>query len=408
MSNRSDDRLAHVPSLDGVRAIAAYCVIATHAGFNSGRSLDDGPFAPVLARLDFGVTLFFLLSGYLLFQPYVAAEVAGTARPNVASFWWRRVLRILPAYWMAVTFTLLLLSTRRARGDDWWSYLVLVQTYNGHNVDPSLTQMWTLAVEIAFYAVLPFLGVIGAHLSGKRSAVAGQLRLIGGLMLAGLLGNLIARAISGDASTGLLWLPAYLDWFGLGMFLALARCVAAEGHPWRRTLGAWASAPGTCWVIGALLFWSATLPLAGPRTLVPASGWEWTIRHYLYGGAAFFFLLPIMLAEAGWIRRILGNTVARWLGAISYGVYLWHLALLLAIQRWLGWRTFGGHFTELFLLAAICSTVVAGLSWHLIERPLLRRFSHPWRTKAQPSKDENAQRQQANDLHPTAATERVG
>jgi peptidoglycan/LPS O-acetylase OafA/YrhL len=59
-------------------------------------------------------------------------------------------------------------------------------------------------------------------------------------------------------------------------------------------------------------------------------------------------------------------------------VYLWHLPLLIAIQRWFGWATFSGHFWALLVLTSVSSTVVAALSWYLVEQPLLRRFSRPW------------------------------
>jgi peptidoglycan/LPS O-acetylase OafA/YrhL len=151
-------------------------------------------------------------------------------------------------------------------------------------------------------------------------------------------------------------------------------------HPmWRRMFGEWAHAPATCWVMAGLLYWMSTLPVAGPRNLLPASSWEWTTKHVLYGLAAFFLLLPVTLATAPWMRRLLGNPVVAWLGVVSYGVYLWHLALLMAIQRWLGWRTFGGHFWALFVLTSIAATTIAAISWYLVERPLLRRFSRPWR-----------------------------
>ena len=64
-----------------MRALAAYGVLATHAGFNTGRSLDAGPFAPLLARLDFGVTVFFLLSGFLLYRPFALAALTGRPAP---------------------------------------------------------------------------------------------------------------------------------------------------------------------------------------------------------------------------------------------------------------------------------------------------------------------------------------
>jgi peptidoglycan/LPS O-acetylase OafA/YrhL len=392
---------AHIATLDGVRAVAAYGVIATHVGFNSGRSLDDGPFAPALARLDFGVTLFFLLSGFLLFRPFTAAAIADTPGPRIGSFWWRRALRILPAYWLVIAITLALLTTRSVSGHEWRSYLLLTQTYNSGNVDPSLTQMWTLAVEISFYAALPILAVLTRRLS-RRGEFNGQLVLLAAMAGGALLANVLAHSLSGDASVQLLWLPANLDWFALGMLLAVASCAPAT-VAWVTTLRQWASVPGTCWLVGALLFWLSTLPLAGPRNLLPTSAWEWTIKHYLYGAAAFAFMLPVVLGSARWLHQLLGNPVARWLGSISYGVYLWHLALLIAIQRGLGWKSFSGHFFELYVLTALAATGAAAASWYLLERPLLRRFSRPWRPGRRRTGEDDGNRDQANALDAGAA-----
>jgi len=397
----------HVPTLDGLRAVAAYGVIATHVGFQSGRALDNGPFAPLLARLDFGVTLFFLLSGFLLFRPFAAAAIDDAPAPHLGSFWWRRALRIAPAYWVVVAVTLGLLTTRPSSGADRWSYLLLIQTYDSHNVDSSLVQMWTLAVEISFYAILPILSSLGRRVFAHVPAVSGQLSLVASMAFAALAANVTAHVVSGDLSSQLLWLPSYLDWFGLGMLLAIASCLPVDYARWRGVLGSLADAPGTCWTGGVLLFWLATLPLGGPRNLLPATGWEWTSKHYLYGGAAFLFLLPVVLGSSQWMRRLLGNPVISWLGSISYGVYLWHLALLIAIQRWMGWRIFGGHFFALYLLTAMASTVAAAASWYLLERPLLRRFSRPWRPGGRGSSEQDRKRKQANTLDAGAVGQRM-
>ena len=393
----------HVAALDGVRAIAAYGVIATHAGFVSGRAQDNGPFAPLLSRLSFGVTLFFLLSGFLLFRPFAAAAIDSRRGPAVGSFWWRRFLRIAPAYWLAVSVTLAFISNRHASGSDWLNYLLLTQTYTGHDVDPSLTQMWTLVVEISFYACLPVLSVVTRRIF-RRAELTGQLCLVAGLYLAALATDLVMHAVYGVYATGLLWLPAYLDWFALGMFLAIASCVPAERGRWRRILDRWAQYPGTCWVVGALLFWLSLLPLAGPMQLSPPTTWEWTLRHQLFGGAAFFLLLPVTLGHAAWIPRVLGNRVMSWLGNISYGVYLWHLGLLLALQRALGWRLFAGHFLALYVLTAASATAAAALSWHIVERPLLRWFSRPWRRGTE---DEQGQRREHDQLRTGAVAQSV-
>jgi peptidoglycan/LPS O-acetylase OafA/YrhL len=380
-SHRADgmaSRREHMTSLDGVRAVAAYGVVATHAGFASGSSLHAGPVAAVLSRLTFGVTLFFLLSGFLLFQPFVEAALGQAEAPSALRFWWRRLVRIMPAYWLAVLITLAWLSTARATAADWLSYLTLSQTYTGHLVNPSTTQMWTLAVELSFYAVLPLLGLMTRQ-ACRMLGTRGALCLLGLLVVASAAWDVAVRARYGPASRAMLWLPSYLDWFALGMLLAVAVRTPVQ-WAWRRRLGEWAQYPGTCWIAGALLYWLATSPAAGPRDLTPATGWEWFIQHYLFGAAAFFFLLPLVLGDRQrWPDALLGNRVSRWLGEISYAVYLWHLGLLLTIQRWLGWPTFGGHFLALFGMAIVASTAVAAVSWHVVERPLLRHLTGRWR-----------------------------
>jgi peptidoglycan/LPS O-acetylase OafA/YrhL len=372
------------PELDGVRAVAAYAVLATHAGFASGRSLDDGPFAPLLARFDFGVTLFFLLSGFVIYRPFVVASLRGDPLPATRRFYLRRAARILPAYWLAVAVTLALLSTRPARLSDWLSYLSLLQTYTGHDLDPGLTQMWTLSVELSFYALVPLLAMLvlgGWRRAGTTatspplapaSLARRHLALIGSLCALAVCFGLLGTLTSAFGADSLVWLPANLDWFALGMLLALLS--AAEGldalGPLRQ-LSEIARAGGSCWVAAGLVFWFALLPVAGPRSLVVLTGWQWSTKHYLYALCALLILLPLTLAPGQRIGRWLAWRPLHDLGVISYGVYLWHLPLLIAIQRWLGYRTFGGHFLILFGTAALAATVAATVSWHLVEKRVI-------------------------------------
>lgn len=369
----------HFDALDGMRALAAYGVVATHTAFASGRVVSSSPWAPFLARLDFGVTLFFLLSGFLLYRPFASAAMTGRPAPDLGRFYLRRAARILPPYWVAVVVTLAVISDRPAVAGDWASYLTLTQTYNDHNVDPSLTQMWTLAVEISFYAILPLLAWFArGSRSGNPQAARRQLTLIGVLVAIAVAADIVGHRAP-DGLRSLLWLPANLDWFAAGMFLAVVSALpaAAPGSAVGRAgvikirLREFAMAPGTCWLIGMLLFWLATLPLGGPRDLTPPSAWEWTIKHWLYSFAAFALLMPLVLGDGGVIGRLLSTSPMKLLGELSYGVYLWHLGLLLAIQRALGQRTFGGHFWQLYLLTAVSATVVAGLSWFGFERRLM-------------------------------------
>src|SRR5436190_14296516 len=90
---------SRLPALDAVRAIGAIGVLAYHVAFNTGLST-HGTWNGVLARLDVGVALFFVLSGFLLFRPYALAAATGGTRPSTPRYLWRRAVRILPAYWL--------------------------------------------------------------------------------------------------------------------------------------------------------------------------------------------------------------------------------------------------------------------------------------------------------------------
>jgi peptidoglycan/LPS O-acetylase OafA/YrhL len=318
---------------------------------------------------------------------------------GLRDFWRRRAVRILPAYWLAIIGALTVLTTLHTSPLHWASYLLLVQGYSRMPIDNTLSQMWTLAVEISFYAILPLLfRISGRFGSDRRRQGVG---LVIGMTLAAIIGNVTVHGVSGHSSIALLWMPLYLDWFALGIVLALL--VVHENRParWQLAPLRWAQSTVTCWVVGGLLFWLSTLPLGVPRSLAPATAWQWTLQHELFGAAAFFLLLPLVVGHERWTDRLLGNRVATWFGEISYGVYLWHLGLLLAIQRWLGFAPFSGHFVELYLVTAASATVVAALSWHLVERPLLQRFSRSWRrpTGSERPRQDDADRHEAQPLH---------
>lgn len=117
------------PTLTSVRAVGAIMVVLTHAAFNTGR-INDGWTGAMLARFDFGVTIFFVLSGFLLSRPWFLARALGTPPPSVRHYLWKRGLRILPLYWVVVVAALLFDPANRGSDwRDWLGDLTLTQLY---------------------------------------------------------------------------------------------------------------------------------------------------------------------------------------------------------------------------------------------------------------------------------------
>jgi peptidoglycan/LPS O-acetylase OafA/YrhL len=376
-----DSRAQRFPALDGMRALACYAVIATHVGFATGTSIGSGVAAPWLSRLDAAVPIFLVLSGFLLYRPFVVRALRGAPAPGALEFYWRRAVRLLPAFWLSVVVTLGLLNSQSSRLGSWLSYLTLTQIYDGHDTDPSLSHMWTLVVELSFYAAVPLFALSLRVRSGDAEVILRrQLLLLGCLVVVSFGWQLLTFRLSALSYETTKWMLGNVDWLALGMFLGVLSAMPAEVRALSRlrsVLADWAGSAGLCWLLALLMFWFCTLPVAGPIDLAIPTAWQHITKHVLEGGTALFLMLPLMLGSPSIISRLLGNPVSRFFGEISYGVYLWHLPMVIYLQRVLHLGIFQGHYLELFLLTAVSSTVLGALSWYLLERPLLRRFTRP-------------------------------
>ena len=126
-------------------------------GFNTRQ-----PLGAYTARLNFGVALFFLLSGFLLYRPFVAARLEGGRGPSVRDYTRRRVLRIVPAYWVALTVLALTVPQylRRVFSAHWWAYFALMQSWSGTRSWTASASTWSLSVEAAFYMLLPLFAYV--------------------------------------------------------------------------------------------------------------------------------------------------------------------------------------------------------------------------------------------------------
>lgn len=364
------------PTLNALRAVGAILVVLTHAAFNTGR-INDGWSGAVLARFDFGVTLFFILSGFLLSRPWFLAAALGEHLPSSRHYLWKRALRILPLYWLVIVVALLADPENADAGvQEWVTNLTLTQLYVPDLLPSSATQMWSLCTEVAFYVVLPILcwSFIGRS---RRLDVRRVLVGAGALSVLGVVWQASVATIPGDEGHYAQWLPGFLPWFMVG--LAYAACSAAlTANPDRKHAGRLLERLGHdlagCWILAAAVFAVACTPIAGPRLLLTPTAWEAAFKVVLYTVAGAFFVLPLVFGpeRSGWVRTRLSSAVPHWLGEISYGVFAIHMLVLNLVFHVLDLEVFEGRFLTVASLTLVITFALATASFYLLERPILR------------------------------------
>ena len=299
--------------LDGLRAFAAVFVVAFHLNTVSGVSF--GPLDAVIRGGDSGVYLFFALSGYLLYKPFVRGAV------DLVDFAARRSARILPGYFVAL-LGLTLLTGSRLPLDHPLPFLAMSSSYD-LELRGFLGNAWTLSAEILFYATLPLI----AWLARGREVL-----VLLALGAASALAAVVFRAVYTDATA---WLtgayPFVFYAFVPGMLLA----VFEVRHPFRfHRLRHWPFLG-----LGAVLVVVGALTTAFPVALATGVG-------------------TVLLM--GWLRHhpLPGAHILAFAGGASYALYLWHKDAFIAFGPAVG---------------VALSVTAAALSWAVVEHPILAR-----------------------------------
>jgi peptidoglycan/LPS O-acetylase OafA/YrhL len=365
--------------VDGLRAIAVLLILAFHVAGQQGVTQGKwwGPFA---LRLDVGVTIFFVISGFLLYRPFVAARLASAPLPGALAYARRRALRILPAYWVALTLLAIYPGLTGVFTGDWWVYYGFLQVYDHSwfGFFEGLSQAWSLCVEVTFYAALPALALLLARLPGRhlRTRVRGQLAILALLSAASLAFRAAVHAIHPEPA-GAQTLPGLFLWFALGMALAVVSVAVQEREEAKRSrvVGWVADHPLACWGAAAALFVLAAE--YGKSVLaVPANtSGRALVEYVLYALISLLVVLPAVFAGdgGGLPRRVLGHRAVAWLGLVSYGIFLYHLPIVNELsQRGVGDDLPGPEFVALFACAFALSVACAAASYYVVERPLLR------------------------------------
>lgn len=347
-----------VPELTGVRAIAALLVLATHAAYTSGQ-YTHGYLGVVYSRLEIGVPIFFVLSGFLLFGPWVRAAAAGAPPPSLRRYARHRVRRIMPAYVVTVLAAYLIYHFRDAGpnpGHSWGGLLrnltltqIYTDSYMFSHLHQGLTQMWSLAVEVAFYVTLPAVAfLLLAVLCRRRWRPGLLLAGLGGLALISPAWMVLVHTTNFLPDGAPLWLPGFLAWFVGGMVLAVLAAVRVRVY-WFIAIP-----------LAVVCFFIAATPIAGEPTTSPTGLSQAVVKIAFYAVIATLVVAPLALGDSGAYPRLLGSKPMVWLGEISYEIFLVHLIVMeLAMVEVLRWQVYTGSMPALFILTLVLTIPLA-------------------------------------------------
>ncbi len=377
------------PLFDSLRAIAAIFVVMVHTSFFTGPLQSDHWWRGLIAHLDIGVTIFFLLSGFLLYRPFVASRQLGSPAIKVPGYVWRRFLRIAPAYWAALTILTIIPGLYGAFSGNWWVYYGLLQNYpvytrtGGCATDLfrcGIAPTWSLGIEVGFYVLLPFFALGMANISSRlRSKLWFSAELTALLALTIVSFFIQYHPWLGDSYTWLFFSPIGRGWwFALGMGLAVVSVRVSERQSEPRLVRWLGDHPLACWGGALGIYAVCSLVLIDPTPTVAGqvvATSQYMEQFFLFGVIALLFVIPAAFGgeRGGLPRRILAHPVLAWLGLVSYGIFLWHFPILVGLLDW-GvvdwWPAHAFIFTVVSTMAiTICC---AAASYYVVERPLMR------------------------------------
>lgn len=402
----SPPRQAWVTPINGFRGIGALVVVVGHTFF----ATRIFPWRGVIHLISIVVPIFFVISGFALYRPFVAAQLEGADPPAARTFWWRRFLRIYPLYGVALTLYLIVLPGVRPESGRVLDYLKLygfAQIYDPELVTFSgIPAAWFLCDEVVFYLLLPALAWVGssfaARLRRRRSAadsiLLGHALLAVIMIVVGQCSRVWLLSIDFPGATSL---PiANADYYGFGILLALASLRLGQQRALPRPVELIRSRP---WItIGILIVVAVGQNAIAVRPGETSGGSEDIARYGLYSLVTIPLMITMVLGEPDRsFNRILSWRGWDRLALLSLHTYLWHQLALGAFDL---------HVTEIAEvdlgsravtgLALVALVLVVTVVWSAAWRPLLDLPYRLWRDAIPRAGD----RSRSTVLRPAALT----
>lgn len=348
----------YITGLDGIRAIAVIMVLAYHlklALFKSGF---------------LGVTVFFVLSGYLI-TGILISEVEEEGTIDLKNFWLRRIRRLVPAV-MSMAVVIIFVSavvnriifTKGCKDflasvlgfNNWWQIFNKVSYFEAAGVPSPFTHCWSLAIETQFYLIYPLI-LLGIY---KLVKSRGEGRAKRGLLFAGVtlllaLISVILMIVLFDPQQDASRVYYGTDTRAFSLLFGALLAILWEYQMVPRRLSA-----SVNMVLGSVSF--AVL-------LVMTIAINGSSNFWYRGGQFVGTILTVLMVYAvsgrkTWLSRFLSNPVLKWIGDRSYSIYLWHYPIILLISKGIKaswWIT---------LIEIVLSVVLAELSYRFIETPI--------------------------------------
>lgn len=348
----------YITGLDGIRAIAVIMVLAYHlklALFKSGF---------------LGVTVFFVLSGYLI-TGILISEVEEEGTIDLKNFWLRRIRRLVPAV-MSMAVVIIFVSavvnriifTKGCKDflasvlgfNNWWQIFNKVSYFEAAGVPSPFTHCWSLAIETQFYLIYPLI-LLGIY---KLVKSRGEGRANRGLLFAGVtlllaLISVILMIVLFDPQQDASRVYYGTDTRAFSLLFGALLAILWEYRMVPRRLSA-----SVNMVLGSVSF----AVLLVMTIAINGSSNFWYRGGQFVGTILTVLVIYTVSGRKTWLSRFLSNPVLKWIGDRSYSIYLWHYPIILLISKGIKaswWIT---------LIEIVLSVVLAELSYRFIETPI--------------------------------------
>lgn len=368
--------IAHFPAIDGLRFVASFGVLVHHV-WNASDAVDDEVVGGLISHFEVLVAVFFLVSAFLLYLPWVVAHFEDRPLPASGPFLKRRMLRIIPAFWVALV--VIGLIEQRAvlfsSPKDYVLYFGFLWIYSPDHLIAPITQAWTVASEVVWYLILPILGVAVCRVRGSlRRKLRVQLVPIALFALASFVFVVLTRDAGEDRLMYSQWILTYMDCVAIGMLFAVI--IAWQRMPGGPRLSVLDDRrlPAACWIL-AFGGYGAMVAFTGlPIDRFTYSPTQYVWQHLCTVVFASLLLFPLVFGplREGRLRGFLASRPMAWLGLVSYGIYLWHIYWIGRYADWFDLTPGELSMPPAIVFVLAASVVTAAASYYLVERPVQR------------------------------------